>query len=205
MPLPLSDMQHLAATCAPSVAPQTLLSIAKAESGFDPLAIGVNRAGPIRLRPHSKEEAVATATRLISADADVDLGVSQINSRNLGPLGLTVADAFDPCLNLAASAKVVAAGYDRASAMPGDQQTALHTALSYYNTGDPRRGYHNGYVARVLVAAGQIIPALTAQVDVASSRSPAQAAASAAWDVFSRAPMPAGSFVFSPQMSGDDR
>lgn len=203
MPLSLIDMQHLAATCAPSVAPQTLLSIAKAESGFDPLAIGVNRPKPVRLHPRTKEEAVAAAARLIASGANLDLGVSQINSRNLAQLGLTIADAFDPCRNLAASAKVIAASYDRASAVPGGEQAALHTALSYYNTGDARRGYRNGYVARVLVAAGQVVPALAPQRALA--RDASDAPAPPTWDVFGRGSAPATGFVFSPQQSGDDR
>ena len=203
MPLPLIDMQHLVATCAPEVAPQTLLSIAKVESGFDPLAIGVNGPRPTRLHPRSKEEAVATATRLIATGANVDLGVSQINSRNLGWLGLTVPDAFDPCRNLAASAKIMAADYDRAASMAPGEQTALHTALSYYNTGDPRRGYRNGYVAKVMAAAGQVVPALTPEGDhspVAPVTPPAPA-----WDVFARRSEPTSGFVFNPQLSGDDR
>jgi type IV secretion system protein VirB1 len=205
MPLPLIDMHHLVTTCAPSVAPQTLLSVAKVESGFDPLAIGVNRPRPMRLHPHTKEEAIATATRLIAAGGVVDLGVSQINSRNLGWLGLTVPDAFDPCRNLAASAKVIAADYDRASSMSGGEQAALHTALSYYNTGDPRRGYRNGYVAKVLVASGQLVPALAAQDDIAPRAADAPAPTPPRWDVFARASAPTSSFVFSPQPSGDDR
>jgi type IV secretion system protein VirB1 len=204
MPLPLIDMHHLVTTCAPSVAPQTLLSVAKVESGFDPLAIGVNRPGPMRLHPHTKEQAIATATRLIAAGANVDLGVSQINSRNLGGLGLTISDAFDACRNLAASAKVIAAGYDRADPTPGGEQAALHTALSYYNTGDPRRGYRNGYVAKVLVAASQVVPALAPQDDIAPRASDAPAPAPPAWDVFAHASAPGGGFVFSPQPSGDD-
>lgn len=205
MPLPLIDMQNLAATCAPSVAPQTLLSIAKAESGFDSLAIGVNRPWRVRLHPRTRQEAVAKATRLIAGGADIDLGVSQINSRNLGWLGLTVPAAFDPCRNLAASAKIIATGYDRASSMPGNEQTALHTALSYYNTGDPRRGYRNGYVARVLVAAGQVVPALAPENDGAPRTSDPPAPTPPAWDVFGRASAPTPGFVFNPQPSGDDR
>jgi type IV secretion system protein VirB1 len=207
MPLPLIDMQHLAATCAPSVAPQTLLSVAKVESGFDPLAIGVNGPRPMRLHPHNREEAVATATRLIDAGADIDLGVSQINSRNLGWLDLTVSDAFDACRNLAASAKIIAAGYDRAGSTPGGEQAALHTALSYYNTGDPSRGYRNGYVNKVLVAAGRVVPALAPQDDILPRTSArlAPTPAPPAWDVFGHASTPVAGFVFSPQLSGDDR
>ena len=205
MPLPLIDMQHLVATCAPEVAPQTLLSIAKVESGFDPLAIGVNWPAPMRLHPHTKEEAIATATRLIAAGGNVDLGVSQINSRNLGWLGLMISNAFDACRNLAASARIIATDYGRAAPTSGGEQAALRTALSYYNTGDPRRGYRNGYVAKVMVAAGQVVPALTPQGDLPPAAAPSLAPATPAWDVFAQRSQPTSGFVFNPQLSGDDR
>ena len=137
MVLPLMAVAALAAQCAPTVAPSTLLSIARVESGFDPLAIGVNRPVPGRLHPGTPTAAAALATRLIASGADIDLGIAQINSKNLGRLGLTIAEAFDPCANLAASAQVIAAAYLRAASGAADPQAALRTALSYYNTGDP--------------------------------------------------------------------
>lgn len=124
----------LAAVCAPGVAPETLAAIAQVESGLGVLAIGVNGAGGGAIRPASRDEAVETATRLIRAGRSVDLGLMQINSRNLGWLGLSIEDAFDPCRNIAAGARVL-------------------TSFSTYNTGQPQRGFETGYVARVLAAA----------------------------------------------------
>ncbi|MEI9891358.1 MAG: hypothetical protein WDN45_13185 [Caulobacteraceae bacterium] len=40
------------------------------------------------------------------------------------------------------------------------EQAALKTALSYYNTGHPARGFTNGYVAKVANAADRIVPAI---------------------------------------------
>ncbi|MDO9711785.1 lytic transglycosylase domain-containing protein [Paracraurococcus lichenis] len=123
----------LAAVCAPGVAPETLAAISRTESGLHVLAIGVNGQGGGTLLPATRDEAVAETRSLLRAGRSVDLGLMQINSRNLGWLGLTVEDAFDPCRNLAAGARLL-------------------TSLSAYNTGHPGRGIANGYVARVLAA-----------------------------------------------------
>jgi type IV secretion system protein VirB1 len=205
MPIDLPIMMDLAQACAPAVAASTLLAVAQAESGYEPLAIGVNGRRPARIIAPSKGEAITIAERLIAAGGAPDLGLAQINARNLAWLGLTVADAFDPCRNLAASARVLAAGYDRAGPQPGAEQAALRTALSYYNTGDPQRGFHNGYVAKVTAAVGRIVPALQPGAPQTSAAEPTPAPPPPAWDVFAKAASPTATFVINPQSTGDDR
>jgi type IV secretion system protein VirB1 len=187
MLLALGALVSLAQTCAPGVAPETLLSVAVAESGLDPLAVAVN--GPHRLvfHPATAAEAQAVAARWIAAGRSVDLGLGQINSRNLAPLGLSLAGVFDACRNLAASATVLADGYRRAAPVLGAEQAGLATALSYYNTGDAMRGRRNGYVDRVWRAAADVAPAVRSGAP-ASPRSNL-----ARWDV---APHPASLVVF---------
>lgn len=154
MPLSPDLILALAAQCAPGVAPSTLVAVARAESALDPFAIGVN--GPKARRPSARSaaEAVATARTLLQAGHDLDLGLVQINVRNLPRLGLTLEAAFDPCRNLAAGARVLREGYARGAARHGPGQAALRVALSYYNTGRAERGFANGYVARVTAQAG---------------------------------------------------
>lgn len=155
MPLDAATFLTLALTCAPQVSPHTLLAIARVESGLDPLALGVNGAdGPVA-RVRDLDAAVAEAGRWIARGKSVDLGLAQINSRNLAGLGLTVRKAFDPCRNLAAGAAILHRGYRRAEPAARGEQAALRIALSYYNTGDPDRGARNGYVRRVVAAAGR--------------------------------------------------
>lgn len=186
MSMTLTSLLALSAACAPMVAPQTLLSVVKAESGFDPLTIGVNGARPRALHPASASEAVRRAGALIAAGASVDLGVGQINSRNLQPLGLSLEDAFDPCRNLAAAARLLAADY--AAAAPGlDRQAALRVALSLYNTGDARRGFRNGYVRKIGAAAQYVVPAIAAAGAAQPARLDQATPEPAAWDVFARA------------------
>jgi type IV secretion system protein VirB1 len=94
---------------------------------------------------------------------------------------------------------VIAADYDRAAPQPGAEQAALRTSLSLYNTGDPARGFRNGYVAKVTAAAGQIVPAL--QPGSAQTAAPPPPPPPS-WDVFARVGAAAG-FVFSPAAVGD--
>ncbi|MGH7025929.1 lytic transglycosylase domain-containing protein [Brevundimonas sp.] len=184
--LDLAAILLLAQTCAPQVAPRTLAAVAYAESRFDPLAIGVNRGPRPARRPRDAGDAARIARDLLQRGANLDLGVTQINSDNMDWLGLTPEAAFDPCRNLAAAAVVLQAGY-----RPQDGETpqqSLRVAFSRYNTGHPRRGFRNGYVARVeaaaealgLVEAGPEIPPPPASAD-------AHQPPVAAWDVFGRA------------------
>jgi type IV secretion system protein VirB1 len=160
MSLTLASMLLLAQNCAPAVAPETLISVAHVESRFDPLTIGVNGRAPRALHPASRQAAIDQASRLIAAGANVDLGLAQINSKNLGWLGLSIADAFDPCRNLAAAAKVLVANYAGVAQTAAGEQAALKAAISMYNTGDRSRGFRNGYVQKVSRAASYIVPAL---------------------------------------------
>ncbi|WP_068874006.1 MULTISPECIES: lytic transglycosylase domain-containing protein [unclassified Phenylobacterium] len=180
----------LAAQCAPGVAPATLLAVARTESGLDPLAIGVNGARTGRPQPSTAAEAAAAARTLVASGRDIDLGIAQINVRNLARLGLSIESAFDPCRNLAAAAEVLREGYARGRARHGPGQAALRVALSVYNTGHAERGFANGYVARVVAKAGGHVPPTP-------TASPQPSPQPAAWDVFGRAASRAPRFLIS--------
>jgi type IV secretion system protein VirB1 len=179
----------LAAACAPTAAPSTLAAVAKVESGFDPLAIGVNGPSGRQLHPATRAEAAATARRLIASGFSVDLGLAQINSANLGRLGLSIEHAFDACANLEASGRVLQAAYVRTLTRSNGPGVATLQALSIYNTGRPDRGFANGYVAKVAAAA-------TGMADPPTAPRPPRTAP-AAWDVFGQSAA-ATAFVFSP-------
>ena len=204
MPIDLPAALVLANACAPGIAPETLLSIVSVESGFDPLIIGVNGVRPRTIRLTSKVEAVETARELISRGESIDLGLAQINSRNLSPMGLTIADAFEACPNLATAASILADGYRRAAPSQRGEQAALRTALSFYNTGNSVRGLRNGYVEKVVSAAGRLVPAIAvAQPAIDPAPNPPSAQISSAqvtppvWDVFARVQARNSGFVFS--------
>ncbi|MEY3200730.1 MAG: hypothetical protein RIR70_280 [Pseudomonadota bacterium] len=147
------DFFALAQQCAPWVAPQTMAAIVKTESGFRPLAIGVNGGAKLIRQPVSREEAVVTAKWLLANGYNIDLGLGQVNSTNLKKVGLTLEDAFDPCRNLAAAATILQQNYQTARNKLPEEQTALRAALSAYNTGSFSRGFSNGYVQKVVTNA----------------------------------------------------
>lgn len=139
--------------CAPAVAVETIQAIVRVESGGDPLALASNRpSGAKRLRASSITEAIAITMREIRAGNSVDIGLMQINSRNLARLNLSVETVLEPCANIAAGAAILTESYDRAVKFHGDGQPALHAALSAYNTGNLQRGFQNGYVAKYTTA-----------------------------------------------------
>jgi len=176
----LALFTQLASACAPRVAPGTLAAIAATESRFDSLAIYDN-ATHSAWWPKRPARAVALAHRLIGAGDSVDLGLMQINSANLAALHLTVQDAFDPCANLHAGAALLVNDYDGGRTQAEDQ-TALRTALSRYNSGTQGGGFTNGYVARVVGAARQVVPEI--DPDAPRAMKPTADATPHDWNVF---------------------
>lgn len=187
--VPTQEFELLAARCAPAVHPQTLAAVVRQESRFNAWAIGVNGSPAVRVRAKSLDEAVASAERLIAQGRSIDVGLGQINSVNLRWLGLSVRNAFDPCRNLTAAARVLTENYRRYRRGAASDQAALDAALSAYNTGSRTGGLRNGYVAKVRGGIGATtqhalaVPAVqTESRAVASPPEPA-----AAWDAFGRA------------------
>lgn len=138
--------------CAPHVAPVTMERVIAVESGGDPLALHVNG---LRIQPPRQatvQQAAATARAYIARGYNVDIGLSQVNNRNLPALGLTIEQALDPCTNVSGGASILHANYVRAAQQIGQGQPALWAALSAYNTGSFTAGFHNGYVAKYVSA-----------------------------------------------------
>nr|WP_294566823.1 transglycosylase SLT domain-containing protein [uncultured Rhodopila sp.] len=119
--------------CAPGMDPKLLAGFAQQESGYDPLALHINQMPAGWLQPHANSvaDAAQIAAQFVSNGHSVDLGMMQINTKNLGLLGLGLAEAFDPCRSIAAAGKLIA-------------------LMSRYNTGDPAAGVRNGYAAAVV-------------------------------------------------------
>lgn len=154
--LGLSLMVELAAACAPNVAPSTIERIIQVESSGNPLAINVNGA-KLHRAPSDAADAAKLARDYIERGYSVDMGLMQVNSRNLDRLGYSVEEMFEPCTNIAAGAQVLTRFYSNARGKYADEQSALRAALSAYNTGSFSRGFANGYVARYF-AGGEAIP-----------------------------------------------
>lgn len=162
------DLSDLLAKCAPNVHPVTIGALVRHESGGNPYAIldngdwGRPRGERVlrSFRPQSQAEAVTVAKKLIAAGHVVDMGLGQINNRNLKGLGLTVEQIFDPCMNLQASQTILSNKYSTAVKRYGPGDQALYAALSAYNTGNFTGGFANGYVRKVLQASSLNVPEL---------------------------------------------
>lgn len=174
------EFAALITRCAPTVHPETMAALISAESRGHQFAIA--DAGPVKLpwaqrkalvRSYylgSVDEATTKATELIAAGHTVSLGLSQVNDRNLGRLGLTVRAMFDPCTNLATGGKIVTEFYLRAVKKFGPGGKALRAAISAYNSGDWMRGENEGYVGLVFKQVGRPLGMKTAAVVPAMTR-----------------------------------
>jgi type IV secretion system protein VirB1 len=192
-PVSVAEFGQLALRCGPSAAPSTLAAIAHTESAFQPLAINDNTTGTAAVPP-TRQIAIQIASSLLEAGHSVDLGIMQINSANFAPLGLTLESAFDPCKSITAAAVILAGDYTGGRTHE-DQQAALRVAISKYNTGDAQRGFANGYVHRVELAVGRVVPALDVGSPQGTTSPPSESAGSTpvrvdpnappSWDVWS--------------------
>lgn len=160
-----SDMSDLIERCAPRVHPETMSALISAESKGNQFDIA--DAGPLNmpwrdrkrlvrtLHYNNIDEAVNEAMTLIESGHTVSLGLTQVNDRNLKALGITIRDAFNACVNIAAGGKIFTAYYVQAARQFGPGGRAMRAALSAYNSGDWWRGEGDGYVDLVLNQRGK--------------------------------------------------
>ena len=169
----------LALQCSPAVAPDTLLAVARQESALRAWLLHDNTTAEV-FEGRDLKHAAGTANALIAAGHSVDLGLMQINSRNLVFLGMTVTGVLDPCANVEAAGRLLAEAYRSASLRLGPGSEALRIALSRYNTGDDQAGLRNGYVGQVEQrAAAYVVPSLSGSKRTESAEAaPTTAAAS---------------------------
>lgn len=155
--LSLSVALQIAASCAPSVSPDTWLSIIHNESKFDTWAIGDNTARQ-SYHPISLPDAVALASKLAATGHSIDIGVAQLNvaAGHLQRRGLPISAAFDPCTAFRVGSGVLAECWARATG--ADVQARLMAAIGCYNAGHPLPG--TAYVQRVQASASRIVPAI---------------------------------------------
>jgi type IV secretion system protein VirB1 len=197
---------NFAPTCAPMVQMEMLAGIVSLESRFQPLAIRINSGPPLAAQPSSKAEAIEIATSLIADHQDIQIGLGSLAIEALQKLNLSVADAFDPCLNLKATATLLD-GYYRQALRAGDDPARAETVMlrSYFGRDDPSIGAMVKYDEQVRQEIKRLSPMLASltisepvgqtgageqlqddPVQLPSKR-PSQApqtAGTASWDVF---------------------
>ena len=144
-------MLELLMMCAPAVDPVTMSAIIKQESGGRPWVINNNTTKKSSFFD-SMAEAVAAARAAIDNGESIDMGLAQINSKNLKNLGIAVDQIFDPCTNIAAGAKILEYGFKETGSLQG--------ALSMYNTGKADSKIGNLYAKKGFSQAGVAVPAI---------------------------------------------
>ncbi|WFU92143.1 type IV secretion system lytic transglycosylase VirB1 (plasmid) [Rhizobium sp. CC1099] len=177
-PLSLREFNNLARECAPWVASSTLAAIATVESSFEPLAAHDNTTGET-LHWKDATEATQSVEKRLKARHSIDVGLMQINSENFPPLGLTPEKAFQPCFSLSAAAHLLESRYAGGKTAAAEQR-ALRQAISAYNTGDLTRGFANGYVRKVELAARKMVPPLVQLPETGGEKAVQQET----WDVW---------------------
>ncbi|MBY3366989.1 lytic transglycosylase domain-containing protein [Rhizobium laguerreae] len=193
----------LAQNCAPMVEVRTLAAVISLESRFKPFAVRINSGPPLASQPASKAEAIERATSLIADGQDIEIGLGGIGMEELRKLKLSISDAFDPCLNLKATATLLNSYYRLALHAGADTTQAEKVMLqSYYGRNDPSVGEMVKYdeqVRREMVR----LPSDPASLAIAEPREeapraepelrrsvssaaqlPRQSAEAASWDVF---------------------
>lgn len=147
----LAILEH----CAPKVARTTMLAIINTESGSNPLAIGLNKGFKLKYPAKSTAQAQAWVSYLEKNNYNFDVGLAQVNIKNIHKYGYKAVDALDPCINLKMAADILSKNYNGALTTSRDSTEALQKALSAYNTGNYSAGFRNGYVQKVYANAQQ--------------------------------------------------
>ncbi len=123
------------------VAAETLAGIVSLESRFEPFAIRINSGPPLSKQPSTKAEAIETATSLAAERQDIQLGLGGVGMEELRKMKLSISDAFDPCLNLRATATLLDGYYRLAVNAGAEPKRAGQVMLqSWYGRGDPNVG-----------------------------------------------------------------
>jgi len=136
--------------CAPQVSSNTMLAIIKTESKGNPLAIGLNKGKRLGYQAKNLDQAVNWVEYLDKHGYDFDVGLAQINVRNIRKYGYKAKDMLDPCKNLYVANLILSKNYTNALVKSNNPKQALLKAISAYNTGNYQYGFNNGYVQKVV-------------------------------------------------------
>lgn len=140
-------------SCSDPYAHKSIMTaIVKVESGGNPWAININSKTGQRLLYQAKtlEQAQAWVRWFVANNYNIDIGLAQINIKNIQKQKLDPTDFLEPCTNLKMAGQILKANYVSASKTSTNSDDAVKKAISAYNTGNFRSGYSNGYVGKVM-------------------------------------------------------
>ncbi|EAK6753174.1 lytic transglycosylase [Campylobacter coli] len=132
----------------PNVETQIIQKIIQIESNNQQFAININKIGSFI--PKTKDEAKTLTQSFINKGYSVDIGLMQFNSNNLKTptfKNYSIDDLLDPCKNIKAGSDIFYLAYEMTNENLAKEER-INQALSIYNTGDLKKGFSNGYVAK---------------------------------------------------------
>ena len=144
------DIPTTVAQCAPQVHVSTMQAIIRTESKNNPLALGINKGKRLRYQAKNHTQAVAWANYLEKNNYNFDIGLAQINIKNVRKMGYKAHELLDPCTNIRVAGKILQDNYKVALKQSASRDEALKKAISAYNTGNHYAGFKNGYVQKVM-------------------------------------------------------
>jgi type IV secretion system protein VirB1 len=131
-----------------------MAAIVQGESGGNPFAINDNTSS-LHYFPKTRRQAITIARTLIAAGHQIDMGIGQVDSENLGWLHMSIPQTFNACDNLNAAQRILVGAYHQAGAR-GTQ--SLAGAFEAYNSG--RTWGDQGYAQGVFRNADVEVPAI---------------------------------------------
>lgn len=135
----------------PYVHRSVMTAIVKVESGGNPWAININKKGVRLLAQAANEEQAKAWIRWFVANGyNIDIGLAQINIKNIQKSGKDPVTFLEPCTNLTMAGQILKANYQQATRTSSNSDDAVKKAISAYNTGNFRYGFSNGYVGKVI-------------------------------------------------------
>ncbi len=160
--LSVAEFVSLAGRCAPGAPADTLLAIARTESGLLTNAISINRPNAaarlagysdgrliLTKQPKDRTEATYWLHWFLRRRYTVSIGLMQVNSEMASRFHVKPEQLLEPCTNLRAGAAILISVYTSLAREMGEGFSALDVALSFYNSGNSITGFRNGYVENV--------------------------------------------------------
>jgi hypothetical protein len=127
----------LAERCAPGVQINELTAIVRQASGFQPFVLStVEGRKAIAVQATSKAEAIGLATEMTMAGQRVRIGLAGVDSRDLDRLKVSLADAFEPCPNIKAAARLMSEDPRRLDPISTKPQRELRPAVKIVDVPD---------------------------------------------------------------------
>src|SRR5690349_13167662 len=124
----------LAERCATPIAePRPVAALVRRASDYEPLTIQFDDGpgGPMKLLGSSKADAIQLASELVIAGHRVRVGLAGIDTRDLDRLGVSLAEAFEPCSHIRAAARLMSenpAQLMRPSSAPARDEARQHAS-----------------------------------------------------------------------------